>query len=497
MKARVKSGLWLASCVLVVGCGDPEREADAGADDSGVPVDSGVLPDGGGDAGWDVGVVPDAGVSPDAGPPADFGLVPDAGMSEEMPPPIEGQDVDHCAARLETQGAGWCEIRANADHPSISSVYPNLEGEEGRRIRMIVGPAAVLIAWNSAAFDPIGEALYFWGGGHNDYGGNEVYRFELRSGTWTRLTDPSPLDRLYVAADYGQREAKPWRRLCWMPDTARVPGASHTYDGLTYHPGSRTLFVSSYGAATGSCLEDEEDAYRDSRLVAAVREGEAVRWASVGLYEFNPHDTMENGLAPRTWRRVFDYDAFGAARPGYPKSEPLPDGRLAVGPQHQIFAFDPLAPDADALQVRFNGIADRGIGALYFDPGREVLWSLHRGALLRIHAETGENLQTILHPYDGEARVRHGNALAVGSGGRLLSWDGTSTIYALDPDEESPVWQRTDWGERGPPVGNAQVYGKWVYLARLDVFVGISTDDTGVWVYRHHPRWEVPNPDPS
>jgi len=42
-----------------------------------------------------------------------------------------------------------------------------------------------------------------------------------------------------------------------------------------------------------------------------------------------------------------------------------------------------------------------------------------------------------------------------------------------------------EWGINGPPIGDYRVYGKWVYLDDDDLFVGVSTDKTGIWVYKH------------
>ncbi len=40
---------------------------------------------------------------------------------------------------------------------------------------------------NGAAFDEESLFFYFMGGGHTDYGGNEVYEFDLKTGRWARL----------------------------------------------------------------------------------------------------------------------------------------------------------------------------------------------------------------------------------------------------------------------------------------------------------------------
>ena len=124
---------------------------------------------------------------------------------------------------------------------------------------MVVGPRAVLHAWNGAAFDEESLFFYFMGGGHADYGGNEVYEFDLKTGRWARLTDPSPLSFLYRTRKKTQTKAA---RYCWAPDMRRVPGAAHTYDGLQFSRKTRTIFLVMMGAANGSCFDDREGRVR-------------------------------------------------------------------------------------------------------------------------------------------------------------------------------------------------------------------------------------------
>ena len=92
------------------------------------------------------------------------------------------------------QVSGATPFRSSGEHPSISAVWPpNLDD----RTHMVSGPGSVLTAWNGAAFDEKKLLFYFMGGGHTDYGGNEVYEFDLKNGRWKRLTNPSPLSFLY------------------------------------------------------------------------------------------------------------------------------------------------------------------------------------------------------------------------------------------------------------------------------------------------------------
>lgn len=382
-----------------------------------------------------------------------------------------GKNIDDCAKRLSHQDGGWCEIRVSEEHPSISSVWPEkLPG----RTRMVVGPASILTAWNSAAFDEEGEILYFMGGGHSDYGGNEVYAFHLMTGAWERLTDPAPLDHFYIAKDYGDRKNKPWRRLCWMPDIAKSPGSSHTYDGLIFSQKTKTIFLYSYGAANGSCVEDKEDKYKDSPLVLGDR------FISFGWYEFNPSkkDTR-NGLAPLSWHKVFDKRTLEKYRlhQSYPVSAQLSNGDIVFGSKLRTGIFDPANVNEQNLKG-FSGQADWGDGLLEFDKKRKRVWAIHEKSLLAYNEADGRLVANYRQV------VPHGKSIAFDKNGLLVSWDGGSNVYVFNPDEPEPRWKLFDWGENGPPTGSRRVYGKWVYVSKYDLFVGLSVHTTGVWVYK-------------
>ena len=51
--------------------------------------------------------------------------------------------------------------------------------------------SAVIGAWSGAVADTKRQRLLIWGGGHNDYYGNEVYSLNLGSKKMERLTNPT------------------------------------------------------------------------------------------------------------------------------------------------------------------------------------------------------------------------------------------------------------------------------------------------------------------
>ena len=46
--------------------------------------------------------------------------------------------------------------------------------------------------WAGAAYDPNIPAMYFTGGGHGSYEGNEIYAFRFDTNQWYRVSTPSP-----------------------------------------------------------------------------------------------------------------------------------------------------------------------------------------------------------------------------------------------------------------------------------------------------------------
>lgn len=345
---------------------------------------------------------------------------------------------------------------------------------------MISGPASILTAWNSAAFDKEKRIIYFWGGGHADYGGNEVYRFELDNGKWKRLTNPSPLDHVFTTADYNKLPDKPRRRFCWTPDTSKVPASAHSYDGLIFSHVTKTLFVLSMRAANGACFEDKVDHYKESSKIIGTRSD------TQGWYEFNPSENQTiNGIPPLSWRKVFGLKQLQkvSVHQGYPVSFELGNEQIVFGSKYRTVIYNPAKP-AEASLKAFTKQADWGDGTKEYDHHRNIVWSMHRGMLLGFSADNGQLIRKI------PANIAHEKSLAIDRSGRIFSWNGKSGVFSTDPDRETSYWNVVDWGDKGPQFGHGRVYGKWLYLPSHDVFVGLSNHKTGVWVYKHSKTFE-------
>lgn len=168
--------------------------------------------------------LPDDGNSPF--PPPGGSLPPPA----SSPPPPPDIDIDYQntpVGKIAAQMAPgtWYEIPGQN---KISAVFPSRDGHPAWGSQ---GPITVVNNWSGGVVAR--ERFYVWGGGHADYGGNEVYAFNMETFTWERLTNPSAY--------------KPGcTNVCVTVDG--TPTSVHSYDGIEYLPNVGKLWMGS-GAA--------------------------------------------------------------------------------------------------------------------------------------------------------------------------------------------------------------------------------------------------------
>lgn len=140
-------------------------------------------------------------------------------------------------ARAGTKGL-WQELTASADgtipDTRCQRVFPAQHPGWGT-----IGPNGVFIAWNGGAFDTKRNRFTIMGGGHGDYGGNEVYGFDMAARTWARLTEPSPL------------APHPTSPGNWVVQGNEAPLTRHTFGSIAYIPQIDRLAVCS-GVSFGS-----------------------------------------------------------------------------------------------------------------------------------------------------------------------------------------------------------------------------------------------------
>jgi hypothetical protein len=113
----------------------------------------------------------------------------------------------------------------NAQHNAIVASYP----AGSRSFWGTGGSNNLIMAYNGAAYDEENGHWYFVGGGHRDYGGNEVYRLDLKTLQWARLIDPVPYPPL------GQGQA-PYAG----------PISRHTGSSVVWNKVTKSLWIGGY-----------------------------------------------------------------------------------------------------------------------------------------------------------------------------------------------------------------------------------------------------------
>jgi hypothetical protein len=322
----------------------------------------------------------------------------------------------------------------------MQSVFPSRTGHPAWGI---VGPSAVTGAWGGAAYDTRRNILVVTGGGHGDYGGNEVYEFSVETLRWTRATEPSPM-----------REVQPGRFE--VSDGSEAPVSSHTYDGLLYLPNADRVFKfggSYYGIGYAydlhAYLYDTERKRWERRAPAPfpVLEVASAYYPATG----EALVTFDNGLlayhpGQNRWRIVVRGEDSGSGRVG----------------------------DLDVDRGRFVQLVSAHGPVVYFDlrmrSGRRVPPNSHDFTALPQRPIPGIG-------YDAAAE-------------RFVVWQGGRETWALDARRWEVAAHRNEIGSapdhRGPIAGHKThgIYGRWQYVPDLRVFIGYSHSTENVWLYR-------------
>src|SRR5271154_6429571 len=130
---------------------------------------------------------------------------------------------------------GWYEI------PN-TTLAPNCPNDAS--IQANTGCGAVISAWGGAAADTTLNRMIIWGGGHQDYYGNEVYALNLNANpiAMTRITNPSTFNG-----------------ACTDAQSDGNPTSRHTYAALTYMPTVNKMYA--YSGARANCGYADPDTW--------------------------------------------------------------------------------------------------------------------------------------------------------------------------------------------------------------------------------------------
>lgn len=303
-----------------------------------------------------------------------------------------------------------------------------------------MGPQAVVAAWGGAIFDTRRNVLVITGGGHTDYGGNEVYEFDLDSRRWARVTEPSPMTPLAVSGRFAVVGSE-------------APVSSHTYDGLVYLPKHNEMFK------FGGSYYKSGDVYDRH------------------AYLFN--------FATKTWRR-------GAAAPVHvlqvnadfdPQS-----GHVIIGTGGGLMYYDPIA-DRWKKEPERDSSVPASVGAM--DPDNRLFVQVmastatigfydidkppvRQKAYLKGEADWGKRPGLAYHPPS--------KRMVIWNGGREV-WSFATSNWAArkfsNPNGQAPFPFMANGNTK-----SAGIYGRWQYVPDHDIFIAYNSVADNVWVYK-------------
>ena len=342
------------------------------------------------------------------------------------PSPLRALDAP-CAISPGT----WCEILSTR----MSEVFPIPDGHPAWGI---LGPRAVTAAWGGAAFDTKRNKLVVTGGGHGDYGGNEVYEFDLAATKWKRATEPSRM-----------RELKDGE---FAVESGEAPVSSHTYGGLTFVPNIDRVFK------FGGSYYKSGNAYDKHAY----------------LYNVETRAWSRGAEAPqRVLTPVADYD---------PKT-----GMVLVVSATGLLSYDPRS---DSWKAQLAKDAHDVINAGAIDHGTRRFVVVGRRGEINFYQLDNIGLRQRA-PLTGKADWGNRVGLAYHSpSGQLVLWEGAREIWTLN----ARTWAvckianksgkaPTATTDRGRPKSQG-VFGRWRYVPSLDLFIGYNDSNDNVWLYQ-------------
>jgi hypothetical protein len=313
------------------------------------------------------------------------------------------------------------------------------------------GVRSVIAAWSGAAIDTAENRMLIWGGGHQDYGGNEIYAFDFDTLQWSIVAQPSPFSVIESATG-----------ASYYSDG--LPASIHTQNTLIYsstfnalcHIGGGGMYPGADGENTFDCYDFDTDSWTKKTdapigdFVVTARNPDDDHVFLLGLGDDNciihEYDPALNSWTQRTAGSIsaFSYNYYAM----------------------MVVAEDYL---------------------IAYGNGRYYKWDISDSSgNIRVLSTSSSGPQDAVadsHP-TGDYDLVAGN---------IVSWIGGDDVYMLDI--ETDTWSRISGdGSQLPSRTTAGVYRRWSYIPGLNVFALYTGDDieNNMWIYRHSSGTPVP-----
>lgn len=308
--------------------------------------------------------------------------------------------------------------------------FPGTDSATGAEFGGLVG------AWSSGVLDSTRNRLIIWGGGHNNYYGNEIYAFDLDTNVLSRLNDPGlPLNNVA----YGG--AAPCSGVIHDASGDQA-NSRHTYSSPTYMPNVDKMFVYSGSPA---CTEGyvQEDTW-------------LFNFSTMAWEQKFPSGTKPNG---ETGGPTAAYDSA--------------TGKVFIHDKIDLFTYT-AGTDAWA-QLTSNSTQLALYRTAAIDPTRHKFVMIGNTESWIYDISSGSSYTKTALNTSGATTLINSGAPGLdycSSRDRMVGWNGGDTIYLLNMD--TLTWT-TETYTGGPAANSDQggplTFGRWRYSAASNVFV--------------------------
>jgi hypothetical protein len=315
----------------------------------------------------------------------------------------------------------------------------------------------IIAAWSGGIADQSRNRLIIWGGGHNDYYGNELYALDLNQLSMNRLNDPSPL--------YPGPPPLPCKTS--LPDGK--PNTRHTYGGLSYIAHADRMYV------FGGIVACTNGGGKDDTWTLDLK---TLSWSSMDTHK---------GPQPRTIIGVVmsDYDSNT-------KLVFMENQRDFYSYNYDTNSYSRLQFDARDVSYHMSAVIDQQ-RKLFIMFGGE--WDGNGGIkVINIAPRSNYQLQDWNSQVKGCEPLMNSAypGLAYDPVQRVIvGWSGGGTVYAFNPDTKTctPV---TYPNGPGNPQHNG-THGRFRYFAKLDLFALVNDVGQDAYVLRLRPSPNATN----
>jgi hypothetical protein len=288
-------------------------------------------------------------------------------------------------------------------------------------------------AWSGGAYDTLRNRMIIWGGGHNDYYGNELYAFDVNTLSWERLTDPDLDFELY--------------QDCVETHASGNPVSRHTYGGLAYITHADRFFAHGGSLACGGGWSGQKTWVFNFDTGTWQERARANTPSGDTINEYTVYDPVSQKVYLFIHGELFDYD-YDQDRWSHLDNDEISWSAFGV-----------------AMDTKRNVIVAAGNGSVWaYDLSQQSYqrqyWSTSGGGeIVNAYAPGLE--------YDP---IRD----------RIVGWAG-GDIYSLDV--ETKQWTRES-APGGPEKVVRDTFGRFRYVPEYDVFIAVSHVDEEVYFYK-------------